>query len=129
MGVVGRVLGLVAVVVVVSSLAWVVLRGREVLRKRAQNHLADLIAQFNASTERREGYVHVRFPIYVGTVITATELQSEFWLPRANAKAAINSLALFSLKHGLVTIFAPYVLFMVLLNYVLHLPKVLSKRS
>jgi len=31
---------------------------------------------------------------------------------------------MFSLKFGLVTIFAPYVIFMVLLNYVLHLPKV-----
>ena len=124
LGQIGGIVGVVVLFAFVALISWAIIRGRSLLLQHARSKLQDILAKFSASLEQREGYVSVRFPAYVGAFVTVTELTTSVWVPRSHARPLINSLAMFSLKFGLVTIFAPYVIFMVLLNYVLHLPKV-----
>jgi hypothetical protein len=122
----GPLLGLVGVVIVVAPIAWVAIKGRNWLIARAQKQLEAILARVGAAQEQREGYVAIRFPAYVGALVTVQEITTAAWVPRAQARATINSLVGLSFKYGLLTIFAPYVLFMVFVNYVIHLPKLAS---
>ena len=129
LGQIGGIAGVVIAFVLVALISWAVIRGRALLLRHARAKLEGILVQFGATPEHREGYVSIRFPAYVGAVVTVTELATSVWVPRGRARPLINSLALFSLKFGLVTIFAPYVLFMVILNYVLHIPKLAANTA
>lgn len=116
-------LGMVLTVAIVGSVAWVFIKMRRVLLARAEAFLKQLFVEVAAVSEAREGFVAVHFPIYVGSLLRVDELAASAWVPHENVRKTVNSLALFSLKYGLVTLMAPYVVLMVLINYVLHVPK------
>jgi hypothetical protein len=122
----GPLLGLIGVVVVVAPIAWAVLKGRGWLLAKANKSLEETYKTVGAATDQRDGYVSIRFPVYVGALVTIQEITTSVWVPRQNARKTVNTLAGFSLKYGLITILAPYVLFMVLLNYILHLPRLVN---
>ena len=123
---VGGIFSIVVVVLLITGIAWPVLRGREWLLGQATKDFECLINKFNLSRIEQEGSVLLRFPVYVGALVTVTEISPPLWVPRQNVRPVVNSLVLFSFKFGLFTILAPYVLFMVLLNYALHLPEVIG---
>jgi hypothetical protein len=122
----GPLLGVVVVVAVVAPIAWVAIKGRNWLIARAQKQLHEILVRVGAVQEQREGYVPIRFPTYVGAVVTVQEITTSAWVPRGSARVAINAMSGLSFKYGLITIFAPYVLFMVFVNYVIHLPRLAS---
>jgi hypothetical protein len=113
-------------VAIVAPIAWITINGRKWLSAHAEQFLNNLFAEVGASPGERQGYVHIRFPIYVGALVTARELTASGWVPQSKSRMVVNRLALYSLQYGLFTIFAPYVLFMVFINYVIHAPKLSS---
>ncbi len=75
------IIGIVIVILAVTVVAWPVLRGREWLLRRATNRFEELATQFNLSSVQREGFVLVHFPVYVGMLVTVTELSPQLWVP------------------------------------------------
>ena len=80
-----------------------------------------------ARPQPQESTVQIRFPVYIGAVVYVTEILPEFYVPTANARRAVNALAIFSLKYGMLTALFPYVLLMILVNYVVNAPKLVSR--
>lgn len=72
------------------------------------------------SDAQQPGYVRIRFPVYAGAFVVVMEHAPDVWVPAQNARQLVNALAVTSLKYGLLTLFAPYVLLMLGINYVTH---------
>jgi hypothetical protein len=123
MGSIAGVLGIILVCAVITLIAWVVINGRRFLLARVQKELQAILAECKASEQQRDGYVRIRFPVYIGAGVGITELTPNVWMPKENARRYINTVTLVSLKYGLFTLLFPYVLFMVLVNYLANLAK------
>jgi len=113
------------VIAIIGGLSWLAINGGRTLSERGRKSLDELIASLGVQGQEQPELTKVVFPVYVGTVFYVVELQAEFYIEKRLTRKAINSLAGFSLKYGLLTGFAPYVLFMVLLNYILNVPKLI----
>jgi hypothetical protein len=122
----GKIAGIAGVIIIfalIAVVAWIVINGRRFLLKHAQHELQALLTDCKASEQQRDGYTHIRFPIYIGAGVGITELTPNVWVPKQDARRYINTLTLTSLKYGLFTLLFPYVLFMVLVNYLANLSK------
>jgi hypothetical protein len=122
-GQIAGVLSIILVCAVITLIAWVVINGRRFLLNRVQQELRALLAECRSSEQQHDGYVRIRIPVYIGAGVGITELTPTAWIPKENARRYINTLTLTSLKYGLFTILFPYVLFMVLVNYLANLSK------
>jgi len=124
-----RIIGGIAVFFIIALICWAAIRGHELLLSYAQSRYQEIFVRYGVSLEAEDGYVSVRFPAYVGTIVACSELVEPLWVPPENVKPLINSLTGFSLKYGLITVMAPYVLFLVTVNYFLHIPKLVRRTA
>ena len=117
------VVSFVVVVTIIAGLSWVAIKGSRKLAERGKRKLDSLLFSLKPQVQGSSDLVQVKFPVYVGTVFYVVEYQPEFYVERKHVRRAVNSMAGFSLKYGLLTGWAPYVVFMVFINYLLHAPK------
>lgn len=89
-------------------------RGYHSVTDKAINNVLD---EFNFSPENASGYILVKYQTYVGALFTVQERQWHLWVKNEQAISLLNSLFAFNIKRGLLTGFAPYVLFLTILNY------------
>ncbi|MBP5987160.1 MAG: hypothetical protein KA538_08230 [Azonexus sp.] len=119
-------LGLLIVVPVVAAVAWVFMKGRKCIADWSERDRRQILDSLGAVSEPTRGYVHVVVPSYVGLLFTCSEYRTDVWVPQPEGSRAVSQLLFLSLKYGLVTIWAPWVLLNLLLNYVLAQPKLKS---
>ncbi len=107
-----------AVILIVTGVSWVVLRLLRSLHGAADDALQVVLNRYKTSRSRQPRYVLVSYPTYVGTLFTVREQVVSAWVPDGDAINFLNSLLAFNFKRGLLTGLVPYVLAMMLFNYV-----------
>jgi hypothetical protein len=109
-----------AVIVVVTGVSWVVLRLIRSIHGAADGALRAALSRYKTSSSPQPGYALVSYPTYVGALFTVREQVVSAWVPNSDAVSFLNSLLTFNFKRGLFTGFVPYVLAMMLFNYVVQ---------
>jgi len=103
--------------------AWLATSGRPKIEGAMTRAVQSCVTSVPHGSPSEAGYVRVRFPVYAGAFVVVKELTPDIWVPQGEARKVVRELATISLKYGLPTIWAPYVLVMVAINYVSHMPK------
>jgi hypothetical protein len=116
-------IGLVGVMVIMAIIAWPILKIRKIMEKSLLTKLAVLASNVGAVPEKQEGFVQITSPVYLGIIIGATEYETGWWIPKDTLSNVSKEISILSFKYGLLTIFFPYVLLMVVINYISHLFK------
>jgi hypothetical protein len=107
--------------VLVGGGAWLATNGRSKVENGMQAVVDRALMRAATSQTQQPGFVRIRFPVYAGAFVVVKEVTPDVWVPRSNARDLVNQLAAISLKFGLLTLFAPYVLLMLGINYWTHL--------
>lgn len=116
-------IGLASVVAVVALVAWPVLKVRENLENNLEKEMGAIATEVGAAEEQQVGYVLINTPVYLGIFVGLTEYATGWWVPSLKVRYVSQRLSVLSLKYGLYTLFFPYVLILVLTNYLSNLRK------
>lgn len=109
-------IGLIGVIIVVTIIAWPILKLRNFWASKLESNLSELSQSVGAEYSITEGYTQINIPVYFGVLYGVTEYRTGWWVPSTEVNSITKKLSVLSLKYGLATIFFPYVLIMVLVN-------------
>ena len=116
-------IGLTGVIAVVALVAWPVLKVREILERNLEIEMEEVAIDAGAVVDETVGYVLINTPVYLGVFVGLTEYKTGWWVPSQNAGYVAKRLSILSLKYGLYTLFFPYVLILVSVNYLSNIGK------
>lgn len=93
------------------------------MKTNLEKELHELSIVLGATDQKYKGYKIIKTPVYFGFILAVTEYKTNWWIPAENIKMASNKLTFLSLKYGLFTVFLPYVIILIVVNYIVNLLK------